>query len=190
MALTTETVTKDILLGSGELYIAKSSEITNLAQPTETDLAKFINIGAIKENATLSIKNDRQDIKAANRGLIDKFLKERTVTFKAGVISFNLENLYKFIYGGEFNDDTTAKVQTFSIGNDDVDKCYLMFIHTNKETGKTLTVRIPTALFTGDQEFSFGEDAVLTNYEFAALGSSINGKIKYVLFDNDYNSAV
>ncbi|MDF1496340.1 hypothetical protein [Caproiciproducens sp. CPB-2] len=190
MALPTVQNTEPLMLGSGELFIAKSKDISNLAIPTDEDLAKFVNIGAIKENASLSIKDEMQDVKGANRGLIYKALKERNVTFKTGIITFNLENLYKFIYGGDFTDDTTKKVQTFSIGNEVAGKCYLIFVHTDKETGHKLTVKIPQALFIGEQQFAWGEDAVSTNYEFAALSTQINGKQKYVLFDNDYNDVV
>ena len=189
MALTTDINTEPIMLGSGELYIAKSKDVTNLAAPTDEDLAKFVNIGAIKENASLTIKDDFIDIESTNRGVIDSWLKKREVNFKTGIITFNLENLAKFIYSTDYTDDTTTKTKTVSIGNEVGDRCYLRFVHTDKSTGDTLTVNIPQARFAGEQEFEFGDDATVTNYEFKALSTQINGKSKYFIIENHYTTA-
>ncbi len=189
MPLTNEIGTEPIILGSGELYIAKSNDISNLATPTDEDLSKFVNIGAISGNASLSIKDDFTDIESTNRGLIDSLLKKRNVSFKTGIITFNLENLATFLYGADYTDDTTNKIKSISLGNEVGSRCYLKFVHTDKSTGDTLTVNIPQARFVGEQEFEFGEDATITNYEFKALSTNIDGKSKYFIIENHYTTA-
>lgn len=189
MALTTDVQTTPIMLGSGELYIAKCSDLSSLSAPTDEDLAKFVNIGAISGNATLSIKDDDKDVESTNRGVVDVYHGKRTVSFKTGIITFNLENLANFIYGGDYTDDTTNKKQTVSIGSETAGKCYLKFIHTDKETGNTLTVNIYQSIFSGEQSFEFGEDATSTNYEFKALATTIDGKTKYFNIEYDYSGS-
>ena len=187
MPLTSNIGTEPIILGSGELYIAKSKDISNLASPTDTDLSKFVNIGAISGNASLTIKDDFTDIESTNRGIIDSLLKKRTVSFNTGIITFNLENLAKFIYGADYADDAENKIKTVSIGNEVADKCYIKFVHTDKASGDKFIVNIPQSRFAGEQSFEFGEDATVTNYEFKALATLVNGKTKYFMFENHYS---
>lgn len=170
-----------IVIGSGELYVCKFTDISNPAALTEADEAKLINIGAIKEDAAITVKKEFTDVESVNRGTVKKFCKKTTVTLKAGVLTFVLENLAKFLYGSKFTENTTAKTKKMVIGTvDAAPECYIRFIHTDKDTGKKLIVNIFRGMFAGEQEFTFGEDATVFNYEFSALSTQIEGEPAYL----------
>lgn len=162
-----------IVVGSGELYVAKFSDITNPANLTEEDEAKLINIGAISEDAVINIKKEYKDATSANRGVVYKFNTTTAVTFKAGVMTFILENLSKILYGSSYTEDTSLKTKKMIVGHGDATpQCYLRFVHTDKRIGKKLIVNIFKAMFVGEQEF-------------AALSTQINGNPAYVEFIED-----
>jgi hypothetical protein len=175
-----------IVIGSGELYICKFSEIANPSLLTEAEEALLINIGAIKEDAVINISKDYAEIESTNRGLVKKISSKTKVKLTAGVITFVLENVAKFLFGSTYTVDDINKTKKMIIGTKDTSpECYIRFINTDKETGKKLIVNIYRAVFDGEQDFSFGEDATKTNYEFSALAVNIDGKESYVEFIED-----
>lgn len=176
-----------IMLGQGELYIMPFNDIVDPANLTEAEEAKLIKIGAIESGATVNISKEYSHVKSYNRGTIMKFPKSTDVVFKTGVITFDLQNIAKFIYGSDYAVDTTNKTRTMIIGQSDITpNCYLRFVHTNKVDNKTLTVNVYRAMFTGEQEFNFNDNAMATNYEFTALSvpmtKSAKTEYKFVEF--------
>jgi len=175
-----------ILIGSGELYVCKYKDIVDPALLTEAEEAKLINIGAIKEDAVIKVSKEFTEVKSTNRGLVKKLCKETNVKLTAGVITFIMENIAKFLYGSTYTVDDVKKTKKMIIGSKDTSpECYIRFINIDKTTGKKLIVNIYKAIFDGEQEFTFGEDATAINYEFSALSVNIAGVQSYVEFIED-----
>jgi len=174
-----------IVLGSGELYLVKSSEISDPSALTTEEEAKLINVGAINSGASVTISKDLIDVYGKNRGLIKKIAKATNVTFKTGIISFILKNVAEFLYGVDYVEDAVAGTKKIIIGDENTPACYLRFIHTDKESGKQLIVNIYKTQFVGENEFNFDdEEATAVNYEFAGLpvNDGAGGKNSYVEF--------
>ena len=163
------TVKEDtILLGSGDLYLGKVDP-----NATETEIqAALVNVGAISGGATITYKTKFQDVKSANRGTLMSFLTDEEVTFKSGVLTWNLENISK-LYPAKFTSDTTKKrVGIGGIKNVPIN--YLRFVHT-KPNGKRLTVNIFKAQAQDGFDITFdSEKETVLDVEFKAL--AVTGK--------------
>jgi hypothetical protein len=160
------TVKEDtILLGSGDLYLGQVDP-----NATEEEIqAALVNVGAISGGATLTYKPTFQDVESANRGTIMSFLTKEEVTFKSGLLTWNLENLAK-LSAASYSEDTTAGIRRIGIGGlNNVPVNYLRFVHT-KPAGKKLTVNIFRAQSQSGFEIIFDpEKAVVLDAEFKAL---------------------
>ncbi|MGX1902431.1 hypothetical protein ACT3HK_13945 [Thermolongibacillus altinsuensis] len=158
------TVNEDtILLGSGDLYLGQVDP-----NATETEIqAALVNVGAISGGATLTYKTKFTDVKSANRGTLMSFLTDEEVTFKSGVLTWNLENLSK-LYAANFTSDTTKKrVGIGGIKNVPIN--YLRFVHT-KPDGKKLTVNIFKAQAQDGFDITFdSEKETVLDVTFKAL---------------------
>lgn len=154
-----------ILLGSGDLYLGQVDP-----NATETEIsAALVNVGAISGGSQLIYKPTFKDIESANRGTIMSFLTKEEVTFKSGLLTWNLENLSK-LSASHYSEDTTAGTRRIGIGGlKNVPVNYLRFVHT-KPDGKTLTVNIFRAQSQSGFEITFdSEKEVVLDAEFKAL---------------------
>ncbi len=159
-----------IIVGSGELFVAKFDEISNPANLTTTDEAKLVNIGAIEADAQIVIAKDRFDVRSANRKLLKVLSADTNVTFSCGIMTWVLDNLSKFLLNSSFTEDATTGEKKSVIGIDDtMPEVYLRFVHKKLDGGE-LVVNIYKAVFSGDLSVTFAErNATTTNYEFRAL---------------------
>ncbi|MFC4182987.1 hypothetical protein [Saccharococcus thermophilus] len=154
-----------ILLGSGDLFLG---QVDPNATEQEIQTA-LVNVGAISGGATLTYKPTFHDVESANRGTIMSFLTKEEVTFKSGILTWNLENLSK-LSAASYSEDTTAGTRRIGIGGlKNVPVNYLRFVHT-KPDGKTLTVNIFRAQAQSGFEITFDpEKEVVLDAEFKAL---------------------
>ncbi|WML44089.1 hypothetical protein [Neobacillus sp. PS3-40] len=160
------TVAEDnYLLGSGDLYIG-------VVSPTATEeeiTAAIKNVGAISGGAVLSYKPSFYEIKAANRGTIASMKTDEEVTFKSGVLTWNLENIEK-LSAAYYSEDTTNGTRRVGVGGmKNVPVNYLRFVHT-KPDGLTLTVNVFKAQAQSGFELTFDkEKETVIDAEFKAL---------------------
>jgi hypothetical protein len=167
------TVQEDtILLGSGDLYLGV---VPNPATATEEEIeAALVNVGAISGGAELVYKPSFKPIESANRGEIMSFLTKEEVTFKSGILTWNLENLSK-LSAAYYSEDTTSGTRRIGIGGvKNVPVNYLRFVHT-KPDDKKLTVNIFRAQAQSGFKLNFdNEKETVIDAEFKAL--AVTGK--------------
>jgi len=170
-----------IILGSGELYIGLASEIADLANLTTQEEEALVNIGAIESGASITIKTEKKEIKAANRGLIRKFVVDKEVRFSTGIMTWVMENVAKYLLGSTFTKDATTGQEKFVLNkNDDAPVVYLRFVH-KKKTGGSLTVNIYKAQFDADFSFPFEAEKPLTvDYECVALADNSGNYVEFI----------
>lgn len=162
-----------IILGSGELYLSLS------ATPTENN---FINIGAIDSGATITIGNEKKEIKSSNRGLIKKITVDKSVKFSTGIMTWVLENISKFLLGATYTNVDGTKKMVVSF-NDESPIIYLRFVH-KKKSGGTLTVNIYKAQFDSEIELVFdNENPTTVNYEFVGLADDDLNYVEFIETD-------
>lgn len=171
-----------IILGSGELFLALANDIIDPENITTEEEAKFINIGAIESGANIDISNEYQEVKSANRGLVKKFKIDSEVKFSTGIMTWNMENISKFLTGSEFIEDKTEGKRKMVIGKDDMPPIvYLRFVHTKKDGSGELIVNMYKAQFDGDLNFVFeNENPVTINYEFAGMTNDNNNYVEFI----------
>lgn len=171
-----------IILGSGELYIALASDIADPENVTEAEEAKFLNIGAIESGASIDIANTYKEIEAANRGLIGKFKIKTNVKFSTGIMTWNMENISKFLTGSKFTEDKTKGERKMVVGKDDRSPIvYLRFIHEKKDGSGNLIVNMYKSTFDGDLSFVFNTDnPVSVNYEFVGMTTNEGNYVEFI----------
>lgn len=171
-----------IILGSGELYIALASDIADPENVTSAEESKFFNIGAIESGANVDINNEYREVESANRGLINKIKIDSNCRLSTGIMTWNLENISKFLTGSSYEDNKNTKERKMIVGKDDnTPTVYLRFIHTKKDGSGELTVNMYRAMFDGDLSFIFNNDnPVSINYEFVGMTNDNNNYIEFV----------
>ena len=165
MAVNTSTVT----LGSGELYILDfTGEI-----PQDTQIETPTNkIGSIKGGAELVYSPESYTVMGDNGRTYKSFITKEEVTFKSGVLTWNLDVLNKLTMGGELTTSENRKV--LKIGKNSsgaIKQVLIRFVHT-LERGKEIKMTMvgsPTAGFT----LSFNpEEETVIDAEFSALSQA------------------
>ncbi|MFP5111826.1 IPT/TIG domain-containing protein [Bacillaceae bacterium C204] len=153
------------LLGSGDLYIG-------VVSPTATAdeiNAALKNVGAISGGASLTYKPSFTEIKSANRGTIASFKSDEEVSFKSGILTWDLQNVEK-LSAAYYSEDNTAGTRRVGVGGmKNIPINYLRFVHT-KPDGKKLTVNVFKAQAQSGFELTFDkEKETVIDAEFKAL---------------------
>lgn len=178
MAYGTKKDSDPIILGSGELYLGI---VPNIETATETEIVPLLeNVGAIEGGASLTYKPSFKEVESSNRGTIAKFLSKEEVTFKTGIITWDLDNL-KMLCPANVKEDVSNNTKTMIIGGQGaIPVNYLRFEHTKKD-GKKLTINIYKASADGGFEFNFDSEKPLSvNYEFTALAKNDGSLVEIV----------
>lgn len=159
----------NIILGSGQLYLGLCDNIADLANLTPEEEAALINVGAIESGATLEIETDAEEVESANMGVIARFPIKTTVTFKTGVMTWNLDNL-KFLLDAQVTTDTLTGEKKTVIGPaQKFPEVYLRFKHQKRDGGE-LIINIYRAQPEGNLALEFAkEDPTVVDYSFIAL---------------------
>jgi len=144
----------EVILGSGKLYLL---EYTGTI-PTDELLEVVGNsVGRIKGGAALEYKPTEYEVVDDNGEVVKRFITKEEVTFKSGVLTWNLDNLAKLSTGTL---TTATGLKTLKIGSasKSLTSHVLRFVHT-KDDGKELRITmIATAgngfvlSFAGDKE--------------------------------------
>lgn len=153
------------LLGSGDLFIGS---VPNIESATEEEIsAALTNVGAISGGASLTYKPSFQEIVSANRGVIASFKTKEDVTFKSGILTWDLSNIEKL--SASYFSTTTGERRLGIGGMKNIPVNYLRFVHT-KPDGLTLTVNMFKAQAQSGFELTFdSEKETVIDAEFKAL---------------------
>lgn len=172
MALNTNTV----VLGSGDLYIL---DFENQI-PQDTEIEKAENkIGSIKGGAELEYSPESYTVKGDNGMTYKAFITKEEVTFKSGILTWNLDVLDKLTMGGELTTDESKKV--FKIGKNSsgaIKQVLIRFVHKIDSENQIRMTMIgsPTAGFT----LSFNpEEETVIDAEFSALSQEDGTLVKF-----------
>lgn len=157
-----------IVLGSGELYLGT---VANPETATESEIvAALVNIGAIEGGAEITYKPSVKEVKSANRGRLLSYVTDEEITFKTGIITWNLDNFAKIAPATVTTDGGTGTKTLKLKASADLPINYLRFIHTKKNSTGTITLNIYKTQATNGFKFEFDRDKpVSIDYEFSAL---------------------
>lgn len=177
--------TSSVVVGSGYLYACEYDQIANPYAITAEERANFDEIGYIESDAVLSAKATGVDLKTANYGKIGKIYSDKEVSFVTGVISWDLENVAKYLTGSEYEE--TAAGTRFYYGVDDrAPRVCLIFVSEDEKEGKRISIVMPLAQFQGELEMNFNaENPVSFNYAFDLMSTVNPEKQKSYYFYTD-----
>lgn len=169
-------VSKNIILGSGKLYMKKMSASDTL--DTTTLCTDDNQIGLIKGGAQLSYSAEKADIFDDLKVVQKRFITREEVKFQTGLITFDLQALGTI--AGNANYTTASGKNTLKLGGPEgreIEKVALAFVHT-KSDNKKITVSM---IATNDNGLTLAfnpDEATQIDAEFVAVaGSDSNGTL-------------
>lgn len=169
-------VSKNIILGSGKLYMKKMSASDTL--DTTTLCVDDNQIGLIKGGAQLSYSAEKADIYDDLKIVQKRFITSEEVKFSTGLITFDLEALG--LLAGNANYVPATGKNTLKLGGPEgreIEKVALAFVH-EKSDGKKITVSM---IATNDNGLTLAfnpDEATQIDAEFVAVaGSDTNGTL-------------
>lgn len=123
---------KEIILGSGKLYIAEFEDElpTNAELEIEGNLA-----GNIKGGASVEYKPSIIEVDSDENITVARFIGKEEITFKSGYLTWNLDNL-KHLSQGTITDNAVTGIRTLKIGGKGARKMknYVVhFVHTKSD---------------------------------------------------------
>lgn len=172
------TVNKEIVLGSGKLYIAKhtAGEALNLA----TIAVDANQVGLIKGGASLSYKPTTYEVKDDLSVVYKRFITGEEVTFKSGILTWNLAALDKIVGNKAYTTDTSKR--TMKLGGNgarEAEEFCVVFEHT-KSDGKAVRIGLVGTNEAG-LELTFAPDKeTVVDAEFRAIGSDEDGTLAII----------
>lgn len=175
MSVNTNTVT----LGSGELYLLDYEGSMPEDSVIETSENK---IGSIKGGAELEYSPESYTVTGDDGRTYKAFITKEDVTFKSGVLTWNLDVLSKLIMGGELTTGTDADKTNVKIlkigknGSSAIKQVVLRFVHTieGKKKIRMTMIGSPSAGFT----LSFNpEEETVIDAEFTAISQTDGTKV-------------
>lgn len=136
----------EVILGSGKLYLA---DFAGGAIPDDASIeVDANNVGRIKGGASLEYKPTEYEITDDDNNVVKRFITKEEVTFKSGVLTWNLKTMSR-LSAGTYTDDTTKFIRTLKIGGKTSLKSQLArFVHA-KDDGKKLRVTLVATASSG-----------------------------------------
>ncbi|MEA4921389.1 MAG: hypothetical protein VB078_10790 [Clostridiaceae bacterium] len=170
---------ENVVLGSGWLYASPVSAITDVFALTTTEAAALVNIGYIESSAKLSTKSKATFATAANAGKVKRCEGDKEVAFETGIISWELDNVAKFLTGSTYAE--ADGVKTFTYANSDTAPIvFLRFIYEDQTDNRKVTIDMYRCQFTGELELDFNKkDPVTFDYAFDLLAKNNGTKNVY-----------
>lgn len=166
----------NIVLGSGELYIADFSGTI----PADAEIEVVDNkIANISGGASLDSKADFKQIKDDFDISVLEYFTNEEVKFKSGILTWNLPVLDKIIANGEVDTSDVAKDVLFIGGRNKngVKRQLIRFVHTLKKTGKKLRITLVGSA-SGDFKLNFEKDKeTVIDAEFTAVAQDTDGTL-------------
>lgn len=154
----------NILFGAGELYIVPDD--LSLEDATEEEIEqKLILVGESSGEASLILEQEWEDVRGGRgHNVLASFRTAETITFNAGIVTFELDKLSKFLPGEYTEDENSRKLKLG--GNYSVPINRLRFVHY-KPDNKRLILDMHRAQNRSGLEMNFNaEEASVFNLEF------------------------
>lgn len=159
----------EIILGSGDLYLV---EYDGSAIPDDTTIEAAANkVGDISGGASLEYKPTMYEVEDDNNKIHKRMITKEEVTFKSGILTFDLANIAKLAHS-EVTDDAVNFKKTVKIGGKKALTNYvLQFVHTKDDETKLRIRMVATA---GDGfTLTFAKDKeTVTDATFKALSQT------------------
>lgn len=169
--------TSTVTLGSGELYIMDFAG----SIPEDGTIESVQNkIGSIKGGASLEYKPESYTVKGDNGRTFKAFITKEDVTFKSGILTWNLDVLSKLTMGGELTEDSSKNLKVLKIGKNGssaINQVLIRFVHSldNENKVRVTLIGSPTSGFT----LSFNpEEETVIDAEFTALSQEDGTLVK------------
>lgn len=160
----------NITLGSGDLYIAKFTNTIPANEVLETEINK---IGSIKGGAALSVSPEVYEVIDDKGMCLKRFITSQEVTFKSGILTWDLETLKMLTLGGTYT--KTEKAATLKIGaNGTIEQYVVRFVHTLDDGKKIRVTIVGTASNGFELNFNPDEETVI-DAEFKAMAHDAEG---------------
>lgn len=167
-------MTEQMILGSGDLYIAA---YTGTLPEDETLEVSGNQVGYIKGGASIEYKPEEYTINDDSNTIYKRYVISEEITFKTGVLSWNLETLKTLCAKCSYTDETTTKIRTLTLGGKGVremDKYVVRFVHT-KTDGKKIRITLVATASAG-LSLAFAPDKETTvDAEFKAISHNSVG---------------
>lgn len=168
--------TSTVTLGSGDLYIMDFEGTI----PEDTEIEVVNNkIGSIKGGAVLEYSPESYTVTGDNGMTYKAFITKEEVTFKSGILTWNLDVLSKITMGGELTTESEKKVLKIGKnGSSAIKQVLIRFVHSidAKNKIKMTMVGSPTSGFT----LSFNpEEETVIDAEFSALSQEDGTLVKF-----------
>lgn len=170
-----------VVLGSGDLYALPVSQISDVFNLTTAEESELIYLGFIEANSTLTTSIDKSALKAANAGTVASIVKDKTVSFSTGILSWNLDNVSQLLTGSDVVTDSTSGKTTFTYAYEDKSpEVYLRFVSADSSANKKITINMFKCSFSGELKLEFStEDPVTFDYSFDVLALKNSSRNKH-----------
>lgn len=164
---------EQLILGSGDLYIVAFTDTLPADDVIEIDANK---VGHIKGGASLEYKPNEYEVSSDTGEVLKRFVISEEITFKSGVLTWNLETLSKLMANCSFTDDN-AGTRTMRIGGKGARKMseYVVhFVHEEADGSKFRVTLVGTASNGFSLAFAPDKETVV-DAEFKAKGHDAAG---------------
>lgn len=169
-------MTKQIVLGSGDLFVAPFNSETGIPEDATLEVAAN-NMGYIKGGASVEYKPTEYEIYDDSYAVHSRFITSEEVTFKSGILTWNVETLKNLIAKGTYADDTTEKTRTLKLGGKAarlMDEYVVRFVHTYSDGNKLRITLVATASNGFTLAFAPDKETVI-DAEFKAKAHDADG---------------
>ena len=176
---------EEIRLGSGELYHMAFSGSIPAHSEIETESNRT---GYIKSGATVEYKPELKEVSDDLRRVIKTFLVKEDVTFKSGLMTWDLQTLNLLSASGTYTDDTTNHKRTLKIGRVgaiELPKRLFRFVHT-KTDGTKFRVTLVASAQNGFSLAFKPDDATVIDAELKATGHDDDGTL--IILEEEYDT--
>jgi len=159
---------QNVVLGSGDLYAIKVSEVVDVFNLTTLEEADLTYLGYIESDAELKSSAKKIELTAANAGRVGTLQGQKTVSFSTGIFSWNLDNVSNFLTGSSVTTDVATGKKTFIYAEEDRSpRVYLRFVSTDTSANKKITVNMLAGEFAGELALNWNSDSPITfDYSF------------------------
>lgn len=160
---------ENIILGSGDLYILQYDGAIPENSIIETETNK---IGHIQGGASLEYKPEFYEVVDDRMAVLKRFITKEEVTFKSGILSWNMETLDKLSVTGRVS--TKDNIKTVKIGGAEhyaAESWLIRFVHTLDDTRKIRVTLAGTAVNGFSLAFNADKETVI-DAEFKALSQA------------------
>ena len=170
----------NIILGSGNLYVAQYDVDTGI--PADATLETDANtVGRIQGGAVLDYKPTVYDVKDDTNYVVKRFIISEEVSFKSGILTWDMANLERLACACERIDDISNHKTTIKLGGrgrNGLTSYVVRFVH--KDSEKELRITLVGTTTNGFNLAFNPEKETVVDAEFSAISSDDKGTLVIV----------